>query len=100
VGQEERHFAHQKPSPVRTRILSPLPHKKALLRLKLRVLLNCQRQEIRQPMKMLPSIALSEPYPLLDPGVYVAVCTEATFAWARQWNKWITWLRAAAGMAL
>ena len=40
-------------------------------------------------MKMLPSIALSEPYPLLDPGVYVAVCTEATFAWARQWNKWI-----------
>jgi hypothetical protein len=40
-------------------------------------------------MKQLPSIALSEPYPFLDPGVYVAVCTEATFAWARQWNKWI-----------
>ena len=40
-------------------------------------------------MKQLPSIALSEPYPLLDPGVYLAVCTEATFAWARQWNKWI-----------
>jgi hypothetical protein len=35
------------------------------------------------------SIALSEPFPLLDPGVYVAVCTEAALAWARQWNKWM-----------
>jgi hypothetical protein len=35
------------------------------------------------------SIALSEPYPLLDPGEYVALCTAADFAWARQWKKWI-----------
>lgn len=40
-------------------------------------------------MKQPTSIALSEPFPLLDPGCYVAVCTEATFAWARQWRKWI-----------
>ena len=40
-------------------------------------------------MKKPPSIALSEPFPLLDPGCYVAVCNEATFAWARQWRKWI-----------
>jgi hypothetical protein len=26
---------------------------------------------------------------LLDPGCYVAICSEATFAWARQWKKWI-----------
>jgi hypothetical protein len=36
-----------------------------------------------------PSIALSEPYPLMDPGVYVALCPSADFAWARQWQKWI-----------
>ena len=36
-----------------------------------------------------PSITLSEPFPCLDPGCYVAVCSEATFAWARQWKKWI-----------
>ncbi len=40
-------------------------------------------------MKQPPSIALSEPFPLLDPGQYVALCTEATYAWARQWRKWI-----------
>lgn len=40
-------------------------------------------------MKQTPSISLSEPFPLLDPGQYVAVCTGATFAWARQWKKWI-----------
>jgi hypothetical protein len=40
---------------------------------------------VRQP----PTIELSEPFPLLDPGQYVAACTEATFAWARQWSKWI-----------
>jgi hypothetical protein len=39
--------------------------------------------------KKAPSIALSEPYPLLDPGCYEAVCTEADFAWARQWKKWM-----------
>ncbi len=37
----------------------------------------------------LPPITLSEPFPLLDDGQYVARCTEATFAWARQWNKWM-----------
>ncbi len=36
-----------------------------------------------------PRITLSEPFPLLDPGQYVARCTEATYAWARQWKKWI-----------
>lgn len=36
-----------------------------------------------------PTITLSEPFPLLDSGIYVAVCSEATFAWARQWRKWI-----------
>jgi hypothetical protein len=36
-----------------------------------------------------PSITLSEPFPLLEPGQYVARCTEATYAWARQWKKWI-----------
>jgi hypothetical protein len=40
-------------------------------------------------VKQSPSIVLSEPFPLLDPGQYAAVCTEATFAWARQWKKWI-----------
>jgi hypothetical protein len=40
---------------------------------------------VKQP----PSISLSEPFPMLDPGQYVAVCNEATFAWARQWKKWI-----------
>jgi len=34
-------------------------------------------------------VTLSAPYPLLDPGVILAVCTEATFAWARQWKKWM-----------
>ena len=34
-------------------------------------------------------ITLSAPYPLLDEGEYVALCTEASFAWARQWKKWI-----------
>jgi hypothetical protein len=32
-------------------------------------------------------IRVSTPYPLLDSGEYVAVCVEATFAWARQWKK-------------
>lgn len=32
---------------------------------------------------------LSEPFPLLDPGNYIARCTEASYAWARQWKKWI-----------
>jgi len=40
-------------------------------------------------VKHQPAVALSEPFPLLDPGQYIAFCTEATFAWARQWNKWI-----------
>jgi hypothetical protein len=36
-----------------------------------------------------PPITLSDPFPLLDPGLYLAHCTEATYAWARQWKKWI-----------
>jgi len=34
-------------------------------------------------------LTLSAPYPLLDEGEYVALCTEATFDWARQWKKWM-----------
>ncbi|MDP9159836.1 MAG: hypothetical protein M3O09_06350 [Acidobacteriota bacterium] len=33
------------------------------------------------------AVTLSSPYPLLDPGEYLAICTEATFEWARQWRK-------------
>jgi hypothetical protein len=43
-------------------------------------------------MKQPPTISLSAPYPYLSEGRYVATCTEATFAWARQWNKWIAML--------
>jgi hypothetical protein len=32
-------------------------------------------------------IRVSAPYPLLDSGEYVAVCVEATCAWAKQWKK-------------
>jgi hypothetical protein len=39
--------------------------------------------------KQSPTISLSEPFPLLDSDWYVALCSEATFAWARQWKKWI-----------
>ncbi len=42
-----------------------------------------------QAMSKSPPIILSEPYPLLDPGDYIALCSEADFAWARQWKKWI-----------
>ena len=51
--------------------------------------LPSQRQDRPREPKKAPAIALSEPYPLLDPGHYFAVCIEATFDWARQWNKWI-----------
>jgi hypothetical protein len=34
-------------------------------------------------------IALSDPYPFLDPGTYIAVCSEADFTWSQQWKKWI-----------
>lgn len=54
-----------------------------------RFLPNPETDSGRYTIKKPPAIALSEPFPLLDPGQYVAVCTEATFAWARQWNKWI-----------
>jgi hypothetical protein len=36
-----------------------------------------------------PVVSLSTPYPLLDSGEYIALCTEATFDWARQWKKWM-----------
>jgi len=35
-----------------------------------------------------PAIRIAEPYPLLDPGEYVALCTEASFEWARQFGAW------------
>lgn len=35
-----------------------------------------------------PAIRIAEPYPLLDPGEYVALCTEASFEWARRWSAW------------
>jgi hypothetical protein len=40
-------------------------------------------------MPVKSAVIVSSPYPLLDPGQYTALCTEATFAWARQWKKWI-----------
>ena len=33
-------------------------------------------------------IKIAEPYPLLDPGEYVARCPEASYSWARQWGAW------------
>jgi hypothetical protein len=30
----------------------------------------------------------SRALPLLDPGEYVALCTEASFEWARRWSAW------------
>src|SRR5713101_2308399 len=35
-----------------------------------------------------PAIRVAEPYPLFDPGGYVALCTEASFEWARRWSTW------------
>ena len=40
-------------------------------------------------MKSSRVVMVSSPYPLLDPGEYVAFCREASLAWARQWKKWI-----------
>jgi hypothetical protein len=50
------------------------------------------RSEVRsapehQPAKK-PPITVAEPYPLLDPGEYVALCTEASYAWARHLGAW------------
>jgi|KBSSwiStaDraftv2_1062776.scaffolds.fasta_scaffold140523_4 hypothetical protein len=33
-------------------------------------------------------VTVAAPYPLLDAGEYVALCTEASVAWARQWASW------------
>jgi len=33
-------------------------------------------------------ITVSEPYPLLDPGECTARCSDASFAWAKQWGAW------------
>ena len=35
-----------------------------------------------------PAIRIAEPYPLLDPGEYVALCTEASFEWAQRFSAW------------
>ena len=35
-----------------------------------------------------PAISVAEPYPLLDPGEYVALCIEASYEWARRWSAW------------
>jgi hypothetical protein len=40
------------------------------------------------PARRKPVIKVAEPYPLLDPGEYVALCTEAAFEWARRWSTW------------
>jgi hypothetical protein len=45
--------------------------------------------ELSDRVKQPPFITLSEPFPLLDPGQYVARCSEASYAWARQWKKWM-----------
>lgn len=49
---------------------------------------SARRPKLIQP-KESPCITVSEPFPLLDPGQYVAYCTDATFDWSRQWKKWI-----------
>jgi hypothetical protein len=41
----------------------------------------------RVPAKK-PVITVAQPYPLLDPGEYIAACTEAAFEWARRWSTW------------
>jgi hypothetical protein len=43
--------------------------------------------EARMPHKRI--VTVSTPYPLVDPGEYLATCIEATFDWARQWKKWM-----------
>jgi hypothetical protein len=40
-------------------------------------------------MRQSQTITLAEPFPLLEEGSYLALCEEATFAWARQWKKWM-----------
>jgi hypothetical protein len=40
-------------------------------------------------MRQTQTITLAEPFPLLDEGTCLALCEEATFAWARQWKKWM-----------
>ena len=41
----------------------------------------------RVPAKK-PVITVAQPYPLLDPGEYIATCTEADFEWARAFGAW------------
>src|SRR3974390_2790568 len=43
----------------------------------------------QEPERRPPSIRLAEPRPLLDEGEYLAICREASYAWARQWKKWM-----------
>jgi hypothetical protein len=35
-----------------------------------------------------PAITIAKPYPLLDAGDYVAVCTEADYEWAKRYRAW------------
>lgn len=35
-----------------------------------------------------PLIKVAEPYPLLSAGEYVALCTDATFEWAKRYSAW------------
>jgi len=35
-----------------------------------------------------PLIAVAQPYPLLDPGEYIAVCTNADYEWAKRFSAW------------
>jgi hypothetical protein len=35
-----------------------------------------------------PRIKVADPYPLLDPGDYLAICTEANFQWSKQFSAW------------
>jgi hypothetical protein len=35
-----------------------------------------------------PLITLAEPYPLLDPGKYIANCPAADFEWAKRFGAW------------
>jgi len=35
-----------------------------------------------------PAIRVAKPYPLLDPGEYIALCSQASFEWAQRFSGW------------
>lgn len=47
-----------------------------------------ERATINRRAEPKPAITVAEPYPLLDPGEYVAACIDASYEWARRWSAW------------